>query len=156
MFVFTLKASGLKFFSVIALSVAILATAIGILPTISAAHDVASVTTDFKNISSEEDMVRFLSNFGIEVEPNATEIYEFTIPEKFNSVYEKYNDIQRAQGLNLKRYAGQDATAYIFKVKNSDSSGEVFATLFVRNGRVIAGDVSSKKGEGFVRGLQNG
>lgn len=154
MFVYTLKASGVKFFTVVALSVALLATAIGILPAVSAASDVASVTTDFKNISTEEDMVNFLSQFGHEVESKAINTYEVEIPNEFNSVYEKYNEIQRAQGLNLKRYAGKDATAYTFKVTNYEYEGEVFATLFIRNGRVIAGDICSKDGEGFVCGFR--
>ncbi len=153
MFVCTVKASGVKFFAVVALSVAILATAIGILPTVNAASDVASVTTDFKNISTEEEMVKFLSQFGHEVEAKATNVFEIEIPEEFNSVYEKYNEIQRAQGLNLKRYMGRSATAYVFKVTNHEYKGEVFATLFIRNGRVIAGDICSKDGDGFVKGF---
>ena len=153
MFVCTLKASGLKFFAVVALSVSLLATAIGMLPAVSAASDVASVTTDFRNISTEEEMVEFLKQFGHEVETKAVKTLEIDIPEEFNSVFEKYNEIQRAQGLNLKRYAGKDATAYVFKVNNYEYEGEVFATLFIRNGRVIAGDISSKDGDGFVKGL---
>lgn len=154
MFVYTMKASGIKFFAVVAVSVALLATAIGILPSVSAASDVACVTTDFKNIETEEDMARFLSQFGYEIEPKAIETYETEIPQEFNSVYEKYNEIQRAQGLNLKRYAGDDATAYVFKVKNYEYDGEVLATLFIRNGRVIAGDICSKDGDGFVHGFE--
>ncbi|MBO5870785.1 MAG: DUF4830 domain-containing protein [Clostridia bacterium] len=154
MFVYTMKASGVKFFVIIALSVVVLTSAISILPAVSAASDVASVNTDFKNIANEEDMVKFLSNFGHEVEPKATNIYEIEIPEEFNSVFEKYNDIQRAQGLNLKRYIGKDATAYVFKVINYDFEGEVLATLFIRNGRVIAGDICSTEGDGFVHGFR--
>ena len=154
MFVYTMKASGIKFFAVLALSVAILATAISVLPSVSAASDAAAVTTDFKNIATEEDMANFLSEFGHEVEAKATNTYEIEIPEEFNSVFEKYNDIQRAQGLNLKRYAGKDATAYVFRVTNYEYEGEVFATLFIRNGRVIAGDICSTDGEGFVCGFR--
>ncbi len=154
MFVYTMKASGIKFFAVLALSVAILATAISVLPSVSAASDAAAVTTDFKNITTEEDMANFLLEFGHEVEAKATNTYEIEIPEEFNSVFEKYNDIQRAQGLNLKRYAGKDATAYVFRVSNYEYEGEVFATLFIRNGRVIAGDICSTDGEGFVRGFR--
>ncbi len=155
MFVYTMKASGLKFFTVIALSVALLVTAISILPAVSAASDAANVSTDFKNISNEEDMVRFLSRFGYEAESSAVNVYEIEIPEEFNSIYEKYNEIQRAQGLNLKRYAGKDATAYVFRVTNYQYDGEVFATLYIRNNRVIAGDICSKDGDGFVHGFEN-
>lgn len=154
MFVYTLKASGLKFFAIIAVSVALLLTAVSILPAVSASADVAFVTTNYKNIVSEEDMVNFLSEFGYETEKQPVDTYEFEIPEEFNSVFEKYNAIQRAQGLNLKRYMGKDATAYVFKVNNYEYQGEVYATLFIRNGRIIAGDVCSKDGEGFVHGFE--
>ena len=153
MYVYTMKASGLKFFVVVALSVALLTAAIGILPSVSAASDVASVTTNYKNVSSEEDMVKFISQFGYETEQKPTQIFDMEIPEEFNSVYEKYNEIQRAQGLNLKRYAGRTARAYVFKITNYGVEEDVFATLFIRNGRVIAGDVCSKANEGFVHGF---
>ena len=149
-----MKASGLKFFAVLTASLILLASAIGILPAVSAATDVASVTTDFKNINSEEDMVKFLAQFGYETEKKACNVYEVEIPEKFNSVFEKYNEIQRSQGLNLKRYVNKDATAYVFKINNYEYEGEVFATLFIRNGRVIAGDVCSSEGKGFVHGFR--
>ena len=156
MFVYTMKASGLKFFAAIGISVAMLTTAISVLPTISAAADVASVTTDYKNVESEADMVEFLKGFGHEVEHTPINTYNVIIPQEFNSVYEKYNEIQRAQGLNLKRYSGKDATAYVFRVTNHDFDGEVYATLFIRNGRIIAGDICSKDGDGFVHGFKIG
>lgn len=154
MFVYTMKASGIKFFAVVAVSVAILVTAISVLPTVSAASDAALVVTDYKNINTEDDMVGFLANFGYEVDTTPTDTYEIDIPEEFNSVFERYNDIQRAQGLNLKRYSGKDATAYVYKVTNYEYDGEVYATLFIRNGRVIAGDICSTDGDGFVHGFK--
>ena len=155
MFVYTMKASGLKFFAVVAVSVIVLASVIGILPSVSASADVANVSTDYKNISTEEDMIDFLSKVGYEVETTPVNVLEIQIPNNFNSVYEKYNEIQRAQGLNLKRYAGKDATVYVYKVTNYECDGEVFATLFIRNGRVIAGDICSKNGDGFIHGFEN-
>ena len=98
-------------------------------------------------------MVNFLSQFGYTVDATPIEVFETEIPEEFNSVLESYNEIQRAQGLNLKRYLGKDATVYVFNVTNYDHDGEVLATLFVRNGRIIAGDICSKDGEGFVKGF---
>lgn len=154
MFVYTMKASGIKFFAVVAVSVALLATAIGILPALSASTDVATVATDFKNVQTEEDMAEFLSQFGYEIDQESVSVYKMDIPEEFNSVYEKYNEIQRAQGLNLKRYVNKSCTAYVFKVTNYEYDGEVFATLFIKNGRVIAGDVCSKDGDGFVHGFR--
>ncbi len=154
MFVFTMKASGIKFFAVLTVAVAVLVLLISFLPAISAASDAAAVTTDYRNIEDEGDMIGFLKGFGYETESNACETYELTIPEEFNGVFEKYNEIQRAQGLNLKRYPGKSATAYVFRVTNYGTEGDVFATLFVRGGRIIAGDISSPAGEGFVHGFR--
>ncbi len=154
MFVYTMKASGIKFFAVIALSVAVLATAIGILPSVSAASDVASVSTNYKNIATEEDIVNFLSQFGYETEAKPQKKFEIEIPNEFNSIFNEYNEIQRAQGLNLKRYAGKNATVYVFKITNYEYDGEVFATVFVRNERIIAGDICSKEKDGFVHGFE--
>jgi len=155
MFVYTMKASGLKFFAVVAVSVAILATVIGILPSVTVAADVANVSTDYKNISSESDMVNFLSLIGYEAEPKAVKVFEMNIPEEFNSVYEKYNEIQRAQGLNLKRYLGKSVTVYVFKITNYEYDGEVLATMFIRNNRIIAGDICSNDGAGFIHGFED-
>ncbi len=154
MFVYTMKASGIKFFAVIALSVAVLATAIAILPSVSAASDVASVSTNYKNIATEEDMINFLSQFGYETEAKPVKTFEIEIPKEFNSIFEEYNEIQRSQGLNLKRYAGKDATVYVFKIKNYEYDGEVFASIFIRNERIIGGDICSKDGDGFVHGFE--
>ncbi len=154
MFVYTMKASGIKFFAVIALSVAVLATAIAIMPSISAASDVASVTTNYKNIASEEDMVNFLSQFGYKTDASPAKKFDMTIPDEFNTVFEDYNEIQRAQGLNLKRYCGKNATVYVFKITNYEFEGDVFATLFIRNERIIAGDICSNDGDGFIHGFE--
>lgn len=154
MFVFTMKASGLKFFIVIALSVTLLATAISVLPSVSAASDVASINTNYKNIGNEAEMVEFLSKYGYDVDSTPIKVFEMEIPEQFNSIFEKYNDIQRAQGLNLKRYCGKDATVYVFKISNYEDAGEVFATLFIRNNRIIGGDICSTAEEGFVHGFE--
>ena len=154
LFVYTLKASGLKFFAIIAISVAVLATLIGILPAVNAESDAANVNIDYGDVSSESDMVNFLSGFGYEVDPNVAEISEVTIPEEFDSAFRKYNEIQRAQGLNLKRHIGKTAKVYTFRVKNYGTEGEVYATLIVRNGKIIAGDICSQEGEGFVHGFK--
>ena len=153
MFVYTMKASGLKFFAVVAVSVALLAALIAILPAVNAESDAAAVNTDFRNISDEYDMVEFLKQFGYEVDPVPVEKLTVLIPDEFNSVFEKYNRIQRAQGLNLKRYAGKEAEIYTFKVTNYGVDN-VFATLFIRNERVIAGDICSADGESFVHGFK--
>lgn len=154
MFVYTMKASSIKFFAVIAVSVAVLVSVITLLPSVSASFDAAEVATDYRGTETTADMREFLSGFDYEVEEEPVKQISITVPEEFNSVYEKYNDIQRAQGLNLKRYAGKSADVYVFRVTNYGTEGNVYATLIIRNGRIIGGDICSPDGDGFVHGFK--
>ena len=43
-----------------------------------------------------------LQSFGWEVEPQASETREVMIPAEFNDVYTTYNEMQKAQGFDLK------------------------------------------------------
>lgn len=154
MFVYTLKASGIKFFAAVALSVAVLVTAVSFLPDVAAASDAAAVATDYDSGGSVEEIRELLGEFGYEVSDSPVKQMQITIPNEFNSVYERYNDIQRAQGLNLKRYKGKTAEVFVFSVSNYGGEGRVYATVFVRNGRIIAGDICSPDGEGFIHGFK--
>ncbi len=154
MFVYTLKASGIKFFVVVALSVAVLVSIVSFLPDAAISADAAEVAVNYGNGGSEEEIRALLTEFGHQLDDFPAKKMQITIPEEFNSVYEQYNDIQRAQGLNLKRYRGKTADVYVFSVNNYEYEGQVFATVFVRNGRIIGGDICSADGQGFVHGFK--
>ena len=103
---------------------------------------------------SNEDRISFLRQFGWEVDPEPAEIREITIPEKFNDVYEKYNEIQKQQGLDLTRYAGKTCKQWIYEIQNySDRGAPVRATMLVYEGKVIGGDISSTPVDGFMCGF---
>ena len=57
-----------------------------------------------KNIKTNEDRIMFLGQFGVTVDPTALEEEEIKIPDTFDKVYMGYNEIQRAQGLDLSKY----------------------------------------------------
>ena len=40
------------------------------------------------------------------------------IPAQFNDVYTAYNVMQQAQGFDLKPYAGEICTQYLYKIDN--------------------------------------
>ena len=154
MFICTVKASSIKFFAVLLASVTALALLIAFIPTYGAAGETAMVNTDYSGADTNEKRVEFIKSFGYEV--NATEYERETvkIPEKFDSVYTEYNDIQRAQGLNLKKYRGKSVTRYSYYVTNYPNyDGKVLFTMLVYGGRIIGGDVSGVDGEGFVHGF---
>ena len=63
MFVFTMKASGIKFFAVLTVAVAVLVLLISILPAISAASDAAAGTTDYRKIEEAGARLGILKAF---------------------------------------------------------------------------------------------
>lgn len=155
MFVYTLKASGIKFFLAIILSIAILVTIVAVVPEIEKPGDVAVVATNYNGVSNSEQAAEFLKKFGYDVETVPVESCEVKIPDEFNGVYNEYNEIQRAQGLNLKKYCGKTAMRYTFEVTDyGDYEGTVLATVVVYKDKVIAGDVCGVTGEGFIHGFE--
>lgn len=154
MFIYTVKASRLKFFALLISSMAILFTLASIVPKTEDLGSVAVVTYNYNNISTNDDRVDFLEGFGYEVDESPTDIAEVTVPQKFDSVYEKYNDVQRAQGLNLKRYAGKRLTRYTYKINNyGETSGDVFANILIYKDNVVAGDVYGTGVNSFLHGF---
>lgn len=154
MFVYTLKASSIKFFAVILLAVAVLVTIVAILPDVEVAGEVAVVSIKYTGIKTDEDRIEFLKQFGYEVKETPVDTREVTVPEHFDAVYEKYNDIQKAQGLNLSKYKGKTVTKYTYEVTNYDYDGTVLATILVYKDKIIAGDICSADGIGFMHGFE--
>lgn len=105
-------------------------------------------------VKDNDDRIEFLSQFGWETSSEPTEITTVTIPAEFNSTYEKYNDIQRDQGLDLSKYQEKTCTRYTYQILNyKDDSQGVRANILVLNDKVIGGDVSSVMLNGFIHGF---
>ena len=108
------------------------------------------------NARDNDERIEFLSQFGWAVSGEPTEISTITIPAEFNSTYEKYNDIQREQGLDLSKYQEKTCTRYTYQILNyKDAAQGVRANLLVFNDKVIGGDVSSVTLNGFIHGFCN-
>lgn len=150
MFVYSIRASGVKLFAVIFLTLLLLA---GILlsggSVFASSESVGEVS--FSDIETEEDRIAFLKTFGIEVKDEAVEEVDFVMPEDFDRVMLGYNEIQRTQGLDLSKYSKKRITRYTYSVTNYDGyDGEVYANLLIYRGRIIGCDISSADPEGFV------
>ncbi len=97
----------------------------------------------------------FLAQFGWEVSEEPTEICEVIIPETFDSVYQKYNELQQSQEFDLTRYQGRRVKRWTYLVTNyPDYEGEVVANLLIYNNTVIGGDICSKALDGFMQGFR--
>lgn len=102
---------------------------------------------------TNEERITFLSSFGWEVESEPIEMREVMIPQTFNDVYTTYNDMQKAQGFDLKPYAGYNCMQYKYLVHNYPSEREIYATLLVYDSKVIGGDLACADVDGFMRGF---
>lgn len=158
MFIYSLKASTIKFFAVICVALATLITLIAFIP-VAAVDDDAAVSAnadiDYSGIKSNEDRVEFLAQFGWQVNPEAIESIEVTIPEEFDKIFTAYNEIQKQQGLDLTKYKKKNVTRYTYEITNYDGyDGTVYANILVYRNKVIGGDVCSADVKGFMHGLE--
>ncbi len=159
MFVYSLKASTLKFFAVVCVALTALVVMITFIPSYNGG-DVQYITTgkdstvNYSKIKTNEDRIAFLSQFGWRVNERPVEETEVTIPEKFDKVFTGYNEIQKRQGLDLSKYKGKTVTRYTYEVTNySGDSGKVYANVIVYRNKVIGGDICSANVGGFIHGF---
>lgn len=154
MFVFSLKANRTRI-------IALLLFAIIIFAMLYFTRDKETPVVDGDGInlkaSDEKERIAFLSQFGWKIDEEPTAVEEIIIPSQFDEVYEKYNQLQRSQNLDLEKYAGKTAKKWTYTVKNypgyeSDNSC-IRANIIVYDGAVIGGDISSLEQGGFTAGF---
>ena len=155
MFIYSLKASTLKFIAAVVISIGVLITLITVIPNGSdSVYAVSDEKINFKNIKINEDRVNFLKQFGWEVNPEPAEVAEVVIPKEFDAVYKKYNDVQKAQSLNLEKYKNKTVKRYTYEVMDyPDYNGLVYANVLVYKDQVIGGDICSAQIDGFMHGF---
>ena len=156
MFVYSLKASTLKFFGIICVAMVALITLIVFIPTYDGAEDLpTSATVNYSKIKTDEDRIAFLGQFGWEVKPAAVEVKETKIPKEFDNVFSTYNELQKRQGLDLSDYKGKAITRYTYEITNyPDYEGKVYANLIIYKNKVIGGDICTADVEGFIHGFK--
>lgn len=156
MFIFTTKFNRKKavvavvVLAVILIAVVLIAGSVG--RANSDSKETAALTAVVKN---NDQRIKYLNSLGWEVDKKALEEQNVVIPRDFSDVYKKYNDIQLAQGFDLSKYGGIEATRYTYKVLNyPDCDSNVVADIIVYRNHVIAGDVQSNALDGFMVGLK--
>lgn len=178
MFIYSFKASSIKFFAVICVALAALITLIAFVPAYAGSNDAPSggqagspsggaavnapeaesgVTVSYRydKVKSADAAANFLSQFGWVVDAGSAETVEVTIPAEFDKIFAGYNELQKSQGLDLSKYKKKTVTRYTFTVTNyPDADGAVYANVLVYRGRVIGGDICSADVDGFIHGFE--
>jgi len=107
------------------------------------------------NVSNNDARVEFLKSFGWDVTTSPVESSQVRIPEKSTEVFDRYNEMQKQQGYDLKQYAGKTVMRYVYKVNNYPGAIEpVYATLLVYKNQVIGGDVTDTAAKGHIHGFK--
>lgn len=158
MFVYSFKATTLKFFGVIGVAIITLVALVFLIPSYSNAttKEIALMneSISFDNVKKSDDVIKFLSQYGWEVSDSPIEECEITIPKEFDKVISSYNEIQKQQGLDLSKYAKKTATRYTFQITNYPNyEGTVYANVITYRGKVIAGDICTADAKGFIHTL---
>ena len=72
-------------------------------------------------LETNEERLTLLTALGWDVSGQPAEEVEVRIPSEFSEVYEKYNLIQKEQGLNLEKHRGEKAMRYTYQIVNHPS-----------------------------------
>ena len=159
MFIYSLRASTLKFFGVTTAALVALVTLVFFIPaspgTAAVSGNVGVVeSVRYDRIKTAEDRLDFLRSFGWEVDPTPVEEVEVTIPAEVDKPFQSYNELQKQQGFDLTKYHKKQVTRYTYKITDyPDYSGDVYASILIFRHRVIAADICSADSNGFIRGL---
>ncbi len=151
MFVFSVKTSKKRILTLIlcvAVLILIIVAAVGHAAAPTAAK--APVTADG---GSETKRVAFLRSLGYEVTPAHADVKEILIPDTFDEETTSYNELQQTAGMNLQPYHGKRVKCWTYEVLNDPSGKEAEAHLYEYKDTIIAGDVSAREADGFMRAL---
>ena len=172
MFIYSFKASSIKFFGIICVAMAALITLIAFVPAYAGnetpspngglavdapqnSGDGVTVSYRYDKVKTADAAAQFLSQFGWVVDAGSVETREVTIPAEFDKVFAGYNELQKSQGLDLSKYKKKAVTRYTFTVTNYENyDGTVYANVLTYRGRVIGGDICSADVNGFIHGFE--
>ncbi len=153
MFVYSVKSSKIKMVALVLVAIAAVIALLCITqrhkPTLGGSMRLAAATA--------QERSAFLSQFGWEAGEDPMEVSEVIIPAQFDETYTKYNDIQKAQNMDLSNYAGKRVKRWTYEIKNypgyEGKPGVVQANLLIDRGVIIGGDICSLELGGFLHGF---
>lgn len=106
-------------------------------------------------VSNNDARVKFLTDFGWQVNASPTESSQVKIPQEQGEVFQRYNALQKSQGYDLSQYAGKNVMRYVYKINNfPDATEPVYATLLVYKNQIIGGDVTNTAAKGVIQGFR--
>ena len=156
MFIYSVKASTLKFAAIVIVGIAVFVSLFVLIPPYEdGTADLETAAVSYEKIKTDEDRRAFLTSLGYETSGEACESVKVKIPREFDRIYAGYNEIQKVMGFDLSKYKNREVERYTYTVTNySGYDGTVYANLLVYRGKIIGGDICSASSDGFVHGLK--
>ena len=103
-------------------------------------------------LRDNEERITYLRELGWEVDEEPIESMELALPEELTGSYAAYNELQLAQGFDLRDYLGKSVSRWTYQVRNyPDRPEDVQLNLYLCEDRPIAGDIIAG-GEGGFQG----
>ncbi len=93
----------------------------------------------FTEVSDSDSIDGFLSQFDLSAEEKPLLKDKVSVPSEFDSVYEKYNELQKKSGFDLSRFKGAEVNRLVLKEKGADER----ITLLIYKGHVIGAHIST-------------
>lgn len=109
---------------------------------------------EITDVSDTEGRQRYLNKLGWEIDTSSEEEHEILLPREFDGVLAEYSKLQTKQGYDFASLGGLTCRQYCYVVTNYPSESTVYAVLYIRNGRVIGGDIHSDELDGFMHGIK--
>ncbi len=154
MFVLSVKTGKRKIIAVLAAVLVVVTAAVVLVKLTRSAPAAESEGKKYSLAAgTNEERVAFFQQFGWEVKPNPVVATDVAIPQKFDDVYVKYNNIQQEQGLDLTPYAGRACKQWVYEITNYPEQEVMRGTILVYQGRVIGGDLCTPALDGFMTGF---
>lgn len=110
--------------------------------------------TTVPQLLTNEDRVAYLQSMGWEVSAEPVETLQFLLPQELAEPYLTYNELQTAQGFDLRRCCGKQVARYTYTVSNYPGRPDgVQANLYICEGQPAAGDICCPGANGFQEPL---
>ena len=153
MFVYTFRSSKLKWILLIALC----ALVVGVFWYFGSSRPASRSGAVVLRAGNAAERLAVISQFGWDVAEDPVTVTEILIPYESDEVFDKYNEIQKQQGLDLSLYAGRRVKKWTYAVRNypgyEGRADVIELNMLICDGLVIGGDVCSTELGGFMHGF---
>ena len=106
------------------------------------------------NAGTNEERLAFLAQYGWEADPVPLETQEVRVPEEWNEVFTRYNQLQQSMGYDLTPYGGKAVKRYVYEIRNHPNGQDYYATVLIYKNEIIGGDITGTGKGGTMHGFQ--